>query len=59
LNSWLGGFESILKRMTAGNFDWFLHAMLVYHTKVIIQRQNKKQSGRNEEEDTDSGSEDI
>ncbi|KAF8871465.1 hypothetical protein BD779DRAFT_1613941 [Infundibulicybe gibba] len=25
LNSWLGGFESILKRMTPGNFNWFLH----------------------------------
>ncbi|KIL55371.1 hypothetical protein M378DRAFT_50180, partial [Amanita muscaria Koide BX008] len=25
LNAWLGGFESILKRMTPGNFDWFLH----------------------------------
>ncbi|EDR02933.1 uncharacterized protein LACBIDRAFT_331942 [Laccaria bicolor S238N-H82] len=24
LNAWLGGFESILKRMTQGNFDWFL-----------------------------------
>ncbi|KAM6503968.1 hypothetical protein JOM56_000911 [Amanita muscaria] len=27
LNAWLGGFESILKRMTPGNFDWFLHTM--------------------------------
>jgi hypothetical protein len=25
LNAWLGGFQSILNRMTAGNFDWFLH----------------------------------
>ncbi|KIJ95003.1 hypothetical protein K443DRAFT_61325, partial [Laccaria amethystina LaAM-08-1] len=23
LNAWLGGFESILKRMPQGNFDWF------------------------------------
>ena len=23
LNSWLGGYESILKRMTPGNFNWF------------------------------------
>jgi len=30
LNSWLGGYESILKRMIPGNFNWFLHAMLYY-----------------------------
>jgi hypothetical protein len=24
LNAWLGGFESILKRMTPSNFNWFL-----------------------------------
>lgn len=27
LNAWLGGFESILKRMTPGNFSWFLHVI--------------------------------
>ncbi|KDR80482.1 hypothetical protein GALMADRAFT_62174 [Galerina marginata CBS 339.88] len=32
LNAWLAGFQSILKRMTPGNFNWFLHAMLFYHT---------------------------
>jgi hypothetical protein len=24
--------ENVLKRMTQGNFNWFLHAMLFYHT---------------------------
>ena len=33
LNAWLGGFESIVKCMKAGNFIWFLHTMLFYHTK--------------------------
>ena len=28
LNSWLGGYEYILKCMTPGNFNWFLHSML-------------------------------
>ena len=32
LNAWLGGFDSILKHMVPGNFDWFLHTMLFYHT---------------------------
>jgi hypothetical protein len=43
LNSWLGGFESILKRMTVGNFDWFLHTMLFYHTRYVIEKQQRKQ----------------
>ncbi|KAF8905218.1 hypothetical protein CPB84DRAFT_1893787 [Gymnopilus junonius] len=35
LNSWLGGFEGILKQMMIGNFDWLLHTMLLYHTQQI------------------------
>ncbi|KAF8885044.1 hypothetical protein BD779DRAFT_1442738 [Infundibulicybe gibba] len=38
LNSCLGGFESILKRMTPGNFNWFLHVMLFYHTKYVLAK---------------------
>jgi hypothetical protein len=43
LNSWLGGFESILKRMKTSNFDWFLHSMLFYHTQHTIQRQEQQE----------------
>ncbi|EDR13485.1 uncharacterized protein LACBIDRAFT_308467 [Laccaria bicolor S238N-H82] len=32
LSGWIGAFDSILKRMTVDNFNWFLHAMLFYHT---------------------------
>jgi hypothetical protein len=42
LNAWLGGFESILKRMKPGNFNWFLHAMLFYHTKHVLTQQKRK-----------------
>lgn len=28
--------------MTPSNFDWFLHTMLFYHTKYVIQRQKSK-----------------
>ena len=42
LNAWLGGFESILKRMTPGNFDWFLHTMLFYHTQHVLEKQKEK-----------------
>ncbi|KAF8869482.1 hypothetical protein BD779DRAFT_1457355 [Infundibulicybe gibba] len=43
LNAWLGGFESILKRLTPGNFNWFLHVMLFYHTRYVIERQKQRQ----------------
>jgi len=39
LNAWLGGFETILKRMTVYNFNWFLHAMLFIHTQRVIKKQ--------------------
>jgi hypothetical protein len=45
LNAWLGGFEPILKRMTSGNFDWFLHTMLFYHTMQVLKKQNSKKKG--------------
>jgi len=58
LNSWLGGFESILKRMKTGNFDWFLHSMLFYHTQHTIQRQKQQeQPYQIDENDTDEGDE--
>jgi hypothetical protein len=40
LNAWIGGFECILKRMTPGNFNWFLHTMLFYHTKHVINKHH-------------------
>ncbi|KAF8231618.1 hypothetical protein L208DRAFT_1468210, partial [Tricholoma matsutake] len=52
LNAWLGGFENILKRMVPGNFDWFLHTMLFYHTRHVIDKQNRK-----DKKDQDSDSE--
>jgi hypothetical protein len=41
LNAWLGGYELILKRMTANNFNWFLHSMLFYHTQYVIEKQER------------------
>lgn len=51
LNAWLGGYASILKRMTAGNFNWFLHAMLFYHTKYVIAKQKRKAADNDSDED--------
>ncbi|KAF9456835.1 hypothetical protein BDZ94DRAFT_1292675 [Collybia nuda] len=39
LNTWLGGFDSIIRRMKPSNFDWFLHAMMFYHTRYVIEKQ--------------------
>ena len=57
MNAWLGGFESILKRMKPGNFNWFLHAMLFYHTKHVITRQKRKAKSQkiNNDDDDDLG----
>ena len=52
LNAWMGGFESILSKMTGGNFNWFLHTMLFLHTLFVIQKQKHKgRKDDNEEED--------
>jgi hypothetical protein len=53
LNAWLGGFESILKRMTPGNFNWFLHTMLFYHTQHVIKKQMKTNSDGEESAESD------
>ena len=52
LNAWLGGFETILKRMTVYNFNWFLHAMLFIHTQQVIKKQmlrDNKEGDQDEE----------
>ncbi|KAM6492665.1 hypothetical protein JOM56_012389 [Amanita muscaria] len=56
LNAWLGGFDSILRRMNPGNFDWFLHTMLFYHTRQVIRRQSSKHSDSSSESSSDNES---
>jgi hypothetical protein len=58
LNAWLGGFESIIKRMTTGNFNWYLHTMLFYHTAFVFKKQGREvERGRSNRHD-DSGDSD-
>ena len=43
--------------MTPSNFNWFLHVMLFYHTRLVVEKQRKKkgdieQVDEEEEEDT-------
>ena len=57
MNAWVGGFQSILKRMTVVNFNWFLHAMLFLHTERVIKKQLDKQRRREAIDDSDSDDE--
>ena len=44
--------------MTTGDFDWFLHTMLFYHTQHVIQKQSQqKQIHQINEFDNDKGEE--
>ena len=36
--------------MTPANFNWFLHTMLFYHTKYVIQKQMMKKQAEEEED---------
>jgi hypothetical protein len=39
--------------MKPGNFNWFLHAMLFYHTKHVITRQKRKAKSQKINDDAD------
>ena len=54
--------------MTPGNFDWFLHAMLYYHTKHVLRKQTLQKEKEEKKihddisdnsQDEDSGMEDL
>jgi hypothetical protein len=47
LNSWLGGYDPILKRMKIGNFNWFIHTMLFWHSKKVIRKAEDKKNKEN------------
>jgi hypothetical protein len=50
----LGGFESILKKMTFSNFNWFLHAMPFHHIRIVIDKTAKKTSDAEEKVEDDA-----
>jgi len=54
LNAWLGGFESIMRKMTVGNFNWFLHTMLFYHTQRVLEKQEKQKKSSFDDSSDDS-----
>jgi hypothetical protein len=57
LNAWLGGYEPIISRMTAVNFDWFIHTMLFIHTQKVVLKKVQMESADEQidaEDDEDS-----
>jgi hypothetical protein len=36
--------------MTPSSFDWFLHTMLFYHTRYVIETQENRRSAQSNEE---------
>lgn len=40
--------------MTPGNFNWFMHTMLFYHTQHIIKKQKVRQQEQGQGEDSNS-----
>ena len=50
--------------MIPGNFDWFLHAMIYYHTKHVLRKQDMKRKTeekgiQDDISDSDSEDEDL
>ena len=39
--------------MKPGNFNWFLHTMLFYHTRNVLAKQEKKKENNNDDDDDD------
>jgi hypothetical protein len=39
--------------MTPGNFNWFLHSMLFYHTRYVLEKQKQKEVDEQEENNED------
>jgi hypothetical protein len=44
--------------MTQGNFNWFLHTMLFYHTRCVIRKQESAKDST-EGEDNEMGEETV
>ena len=46
--------------MLPGNFNWFLHTMLFYHTRYVLEKQNRRRENgeKNDEDDEDEDGDD-
>jgi hypothetical protein len=44
--------------MTPSNFNWFLHVMLFYHTRLVLEKQASKTSNVEEKDHDDDDDDD-
>ncbi|KAJ6474228.1 hypothetical protein C8R45DRAFT_1160429 [Mycena sanguinolenta] len=49
LNSWLSGFESQLRQMSATNYDFFIHALMMLYAERVQRRVGEKNLGLTDE----------
>ncbi|KAJ6478188.1 hypothetical protein C8R45DRAFT_1156833 [Mycena sanguinolenta] len=49
LNSWLSGFESQLRHMSATNYDFFIHALMMLYAEQVQRRVGEKNLGLTDE----------
>ncbi len=45
--------------MTPGNFNWFLHTMLTYHTTHVRQRIAHHEEGKEDTSDSDTSDDSL
>jgi hypothetical protein len=45
--------------MTPGNFDWFLHVMLFYHTKHVLKKASQKKDKKEQDIEADDNDNNV
>ena len=45
--------------MKPGNFNWFLHTMLFYHTRNVLEKAKQKKMNKNDDDDDNGGGGDV
>ena len=43
--------------MVPGNFNWFIHTMLFYHTRYVLEKQDRRR--RNEDNNNNNNDVDV
>ncbi|KAF8996452.1 hypothetical protein BDQ17DRAFT_1392046 [Cyathus striatus] len=55
LNAWIGGFQTMLNRMTLSNFNWTMHTLLFLHTQRVIKKQHMREQVLEEDNNEEIG----
>ncbi|KAF8987661.1 hypothetical protein BDQ17DRAFT_1393505 [Cyathus striatus] len=55
LNAWIGGFQTMLNRMTLSNFNWTMHTLLFLHIQRVIKKQHMREQVVEEDDNEEIG----